>query len=110
MLYEVITSDVAPSAASVQGRLDDDEALLEYVVGAERGFVFVLTRRDVAVKSIPLREAELAARVALLRDLVGRPDDGRWIKPAARLSADLIAPIESAGWLHGVNRLSYNFV
>ena len=99
------SSDVAPSAASVQGRLDDDEALLEYVVGTERGFVFVLTRRDVAVKSIPLREAELAARVALLRDLVGRPDDGRWIKPAARLSADLIAPIESAGWLHGVNRL-----
>jgi len=98
-------ADILTSAASIQRRLADDEALLEYVVGPESLFVFVLTARDVAVKSTAVRASDLAARVGLLRDLIERPGDDHWIKPAARLSADLIEPIEQAGWLEGVTRL-----
>jgi len=54
------------------------------------------------VKSLPLRENELAARIDLLRDLVRRPGDERWRKPASRLWSDLIDPLERAGWLDGV--------
>ena len=95
----------APSASSVRGRLATGEALLEYVVGPDSVVVFVLTPRHIKVTSLPLREAELAARVALLRDLTSRPGDDRWLKPAARLSALLIDPLEKSGWLYGVNRL-----
>jgi len=98
-------TDAVPTAAAIQGRLAGDEALLEYVVGTDRLFVFVVTAREVAVKSTPVRAADLAARVALLRDLIQSPGDDRWIKPAARLSADLIEPLEQAGWLEEVTRL-----
>jgi len=65
----------------------------------------VLTSRGIAVQSSPLRESDIAARIALLRDLIRRPGDDRWLKPAARLSAELIDPLELAGWLDGVTRL-----
>ncbi len=98
-------ADVAPTALGIQRHLEDDEALLEYVVGPDNLYVFVLTAREIAVKSVEVGAADIAARVALLRDLVGRPGDDRWTRPAARLAADLIDPIEQAGWLDGVTRL-----
>jgi len=94
-----------PGASSIQHRLAAGEALLEYVVGPESLVVFVLTSRGIAVKSSPLRESDITARIELLRDLIRRPGDDRWQKPAARLSAELIDPLEREGWLDGVNRL-----
>jgi CHAT domain-containing protein/tetratricopeptide (TPR) repeat protein len=95
----------APSASSIQRRLGANQALLEYVVGPENVFVFVVTSRGLAAKSLPLRESDLAARIALLRDLIRHPEDERWRKPAARLSAELFDPLERAGWLEGVDSL-----
>jgi CHAT domain-containing protein len=94
-----------PGASSIQRRLAADQALLEYVVGPDHLVVFVLTSRGLTVKSSPLRELDLVARIELLRDLIRRPGDDRWQKPAARLSAELIDPLERAGWLDGVTRL-----
>jgi CHAT domain-containing protein len=94
-----------PTAASIQERLGLDEALVEYVVGRENLVVFVLTARDIGVKFLPVSEPDLTARIALLRDLVQSPGDERWRRPASRLSAQLIEPIETAGWLDGVTRL-----
>jgi CHAT domain-containing protein/Tfp pilus assembly protein PilF len=94
-----------PGASSIQRRLAADQALLEYVVGPESLVVFVLTSRGLAVKSSPLREPDLTARIALLRDLARRPGDDRWRKPAARLSAELFDPLERVGWLDGVTHL-----
>jgi CHAT domain-containing protein/tetratricopeptide (TPR) repeat protein len=94
-----------PSASSIQRGLARDEALVEYVVGREGLVVFVLTSRGIAVKSLPLREPDLAARIALLRDLIRRPGDGRWQKPAARLATDLLDPLERAGSLDDMSRL-----
>ncbi|MCJ7452097.1 MAG: CHAT domain-containing protein [Steroidobacteraceae bacterium] len=94
-----------PNASSIQRRLAADQALVEYIVGPEGLVVFVLTSRGIVVKSSPVRGPDLAARIALLRDLIHRPDDERWRKPAARLSEELIGPLERAGWLDGVTRL-----
>jgi CHAT domain-containing protein/tetratricopeptide (TPR) repeat protein len=96
---------VAPDPSSIQRRLATDEALLEYVVGPESLVVFVVTSRGIVVKTSPVRESDRAARISLLRDLIRHPDDDRWQKPAARLSAELIEPLEQAGWLDGVRRL-----
>ena len=97
--------DVSPSVPSIQRRLAEDEALLEYVVAPGSVVVFVITPRELAVETLPVGESELGARIALLRDLVQRPGDDGWRKPATRLYAQLIGPIERAGWLYGVTRL-----
>ena len=94
-----------PGVSSIQARLEDDEALLEYVVARDSLMVFVVTRQRVSAKTIPLRRADLTARIALLRDLIRRPGDDRWLKPAASLSAVLLAPIESDGSLRGIRHL-----
>jgi CHAT domain-containing protein/Flp pilus assembly protein TadD len=95
----------APTAQAIQRRLASDQGLVEYVVGPENMIVFVLTSRAMQVKLLPLREPDIAARIDLLRDLIRRPGDEHWRKPAARLSAELFEPLESAGWLDGVRRL-----
>ena len=91
-----------PGASSIQRRLAADQALLEYVVGPESLVVFVLTARGIAVKSSPLREADLAARIELLRDLIRRPGDDRWRSRQRASPAELFDPLERAGWLDGV--------
>jgi len=96
---------VPPTAAGIQQRLAADEALIEYVVGRDSLVVFVLTARDIGVKVLPVSGPDLAARIALLRDLAQSPGDERWRKPASRLSAQLIEPAATAGWLDGVTRL-----
>jgi CHAT domain-containing protein len=94
-----------PRVADVQGRLADDEVLLEYVVGAEILFTFVVSPRGIHATSTLLRRSDLNARIALLRDMTSRPGDDRWIKPAAGLSAILIEPLQKAGWLQGARQL-----
>ena len=98
-------SGAAPTAQSVRQRLAPDQGLIEYVVGPEHVIAFVLTSRAMQVKTWPLREPDVAARIELLRDLVRRPGDDHWRKPAARLSEALLDPIEQSGWLDGVTRL-----
>jgi CHAT domain-containing protein/tetratricopeptide (TPR) repeat protein len=93
------------SGSNVKERLAADQALIEFVVGPGDLVVFVLTPRGLNVRSVPLRESDLAARISLLRELIRQPGDERWRKPAARLSEDLLLPLERAGWLEGVRRL-----
>jgi CHAT domain-containing protein len=95
----------APSATRIRQHLAAHQALIEYVVAPGHVTVFVLRAGGIAVKSLPLSEAELTARIELLRDLVRRPGDERWRKPAARLAAELIDPLEESGWLDGVANL-----
>jgi len=99
------STDSTSSTTNVQRHLRDDEALLEYVVGPDCVMAFVVTRRTVTARTLPLRLPDLNARIALLRDLAQRPGDDRWLKPAARLSADLIQPLEAGGQLDGIRRL-----
>jgi CHAT domain-containing protein/Tfp pilus assembly protein PilF len=94
-----------PSASDIQARLDDNEAVVEYVVGRERLMIFVLTSHGVAARMTPVRRVDLDSRIALLRDLTRRPGTDRWLKPAASLSAALLQPIEKDGLLEGVEHL-----
>jgi CHAT domain-containing protein len=89
----------------IRGLLRDGEALIEYLVGAETLVAFVVTSRTVTARTLAIRRPELNARVSLLRDLIQRPGDDRWVKPAQGLSAALIEPIESAGALEGIRHL-----
>lgn len=95
----------APTAQAIRRRLAPDQGLVEYVVGPANVIAFVLTSRAMQVTTLPLRESDIAARIELLRDLVRRPGDDHWRKPAARLAAELFDPLERAGWLDGVTRL-----
>ena len=98
-------ADQPPSVASVQRFLRDDEALVEYVVGVDRLVAFVVTASAVTATTTPVRMDDLAARVALLRDLVQRPGDDRWRKPAANLSSVLLQPIGAALAQRGIKRI-----
>lgn len=98
-------TDTTSSSLNVQRRLRDDEALLEYVVSRDILMTFVVTRRAVTARTTPLRLTDLSARIALLRDLAQRPGDQRWLKPAARLTADLLTPLLADGQLNGIRRL-----
>ena len=94
-----------PAVSAIQRRLGSDEALLEYLVGSESLTVFVITPSVVSAITRPLGRGDINARVALLRDLIRRPGDDGWNKPAARLSAELIEPLERGAWLDGIDRL-----
>jgi CHAT domain-containing protein len=96
---------VDPGAASVQAALAADEALVEYVVGADQLMAFVLTAGNVTAVTLPVRRVDLGARIALLRDLIRHPGDERWQKPADRLAELLIRPLERGGQLRDIRRL-----
>jgi len=98
-------TDTTSGLANVQRRLRDDEALIEYVVAPDSVMTFVVTRAAVTARTTPLRLADLNSRIALLRDLAQRPGDDRWLKPAARLSADLVTPLLTDRKLTGIRRL-----
>jgi CHAT domain-containing protein len=94
-----------PSGKEIQQRLPANTALIEYVVGEQSLVVFVLTSDGLQARSIPLRVADLQARVDTLRDLLLRKDTNEWKLPAASLYRTLIEPVEEAGWLQGVKQL-----
>lgn len=83
----------APTYAEVRGKLGEDEALLEYVVGREQLMLFMLTRERLRTRVIPLHRHDLVNKVELLRNLISRRDDARWKKPAASLSTFLLEPL-----------------
>jgi CHAT domain-containing protein/Tfp pilus assembly protein PilF len=94
-----------PSAEQVQRILPADGALLEYVVAEENVAVFVVTRKNVFAKTVPLRRAHLHAKTELLRELLLRKESEEWRMPAESLASFLIEPVEHEGWLMGINLL-----
>ena len=99
--------DSIPSTASIQSRLGGDEALVEYVVGTDILFTFVLRSTAMHASTDAIRMTDLGARIALLRDLTRQPGSDRWSRPAAGLSHLLIEPLHRADWLKGVRRIYF---
>jgi CHAT domain-containing protein len=95
------------TARGVQSVLDRDEALVEYLVAADRTIAFVVSRANVAHVEIPLGDSSLAARVRLARELLARGDSDTVAVQSslARLNDVLIRPIEQNGLLRDVKRL-----
>jgi CHAT domain-containing protein/Tfp pilus assembly protein PilF len=96
---------VVPALDNIRRRLARDEALVEYLVGPRSLVTFVVTADHLTATTTEVSRADLSARVALLRDLIQRPGDARWLKPAAGLSALLIDRLEDDGQLRGIRRL-----
>lgn len=103
--YAAVRALTVPPMKQVQRRLSADTALLEYVIADDSVTVFVVTARNLLVKTIPLRAVDLRAKVELLRDLILRPENNDWQKPAESLYGILIEPLQQAGWLEGIRRL-----
>lgn len=95
-----------PSTDQVRSRLPAGTALIEYIVGDDGVAIFVVTRGGLRAITVPVRTADLRAKIELFRDLVERGGTDDWTKPAASLYTLLIAPIEQSGWLKSVTRLS----
>ncbi|MFN7986954.1 MAG: CHAT domain-containing protein [Thermoanaerobaculia bacterium] len=93
-----------PPAGEICAALPRDAALVEYVVGERETVLFVLRRDGLRTFVTPVSRRDLAARVALLRDLVLRKGD-EWRAPAASLAAHLVEPIRAGRGLEGVSRL-----
>jgi CHAT domain-containing protein len=49
----------------------------------------------------------MQARIELLRDLISRPGDSRWLKPAQSIANVLIAPLERAGVFDGISSIYF---
>jgi len=95
-----------PMPEQVESRLPAHSALVEYIVGDDAVAIFVVRHDSVRAKRIPVRAADLRAKIELFRDLIAQGGTDDWIKPATSLYSLLVAPIEQAGWLKGVTRLA----
>ncbi|HJR36462.1 MAG TPA: CHAT domain-containing protein, partial [Gemmatimonadales bacterium] len=91
----------------VQGVLGPDEALVEYLVTPSRLVIFVVTRSAVRSVGSEIGLDDLSRRVRLARDLVGEPKGGSGAhdEVLSGLHALLVAPVEQAGLVRGVERL-----
>lgn len=103
--YAALNGLSVASAPQVQAHLPAQTALVEYVVGYDGLSVFVLTRGGVHAAAVPVKAADLRAKIELFRDLVASSPKDDWRKPAESLENLLIEPLEKAGWLKGITRL-----
>jgi CHAT domain-containing protein/Tfp pilus assembly protein PilF len=91
--------------AQVCQLLDEETAFLEYVLGAERSYLFVLTRNQLSVEELPAA-GKLVGAIRGMRTDLGRPGRrnlGRLSYHSQQLYKALIAPV--AHRLAGVRRL-----
>lgn len=89
----------------MRAKLLANEALIEYVVGADNIMIFVMTSNQLRALNIPARQIDLHSRLELLRDLLEQRDNELWKKPAASLSATVLTPVLDNDWLEGVDHL-----
>jgi CHAT domain-containing protein len=98
-------SDAIPDSLQIRSQLTAGDVLIEYVVGEQEVMVFALSTDDLFATIEPVRKVDLRSRVELLRDLLSRPGDSRWQRPAESIAQVLIAPLEQAGVLDGASNI-----
>jgi len=94
-----------PSSNEVSQQLAAGTSIVEYVLGENAVFVFVITNEGLHAKTVPTRSEDLESRIETLRDLMLRNQTNEWKLPAAVLYQTLIAPIEREGWLKDTKQL-----
>jgi len=94
-----------PNVDELKSQLPAGTALVEYVLAENSLEIFVLTGGELRARSIPVRASDLQSKVEFLRDVLLRKKTNEWQAPAKSLYQTLIAPIEDAGWLRGINRI-----
>lgn len=93
------------AASTIHANLGPREALIEYVVADDRVMIFVVRPDHLHATARAIDQVNLYSQIQLLRDLIQQRDGSRWIKPAVRLTENLIVPMIEAAWLEGVERL-----
>jgi hypothetical protein len=95
------------SAEEIRRSLDPHEAILEYLVGADRVWLFVVTRDHVHGIESAVQAGELETRSRVARELVGRPPPGgfRDLSVLDSLYQILIGPALRSGALTETRRL-----
>lgn len=96
---------MADTAATIHAKLGPQEALIEYLVADDSVLIFVVRKDRLFATTRAIDQINLFAQIQLLRDLIQRRDNDRWLKPAVSLTRNLIEPIIEAGWLEGAERL-----
>ncbi len=81
------------------------EVLLEYLVTADRVFIFTVASDGVRLFETPIDREHIEGRVRLARDLVGRPGPLAAEPVLDALHDLLVAPAERAGAFRGARRL-----
>jgi CHAT domain-containing protein/tetratricopeptide (TPR) repeat protein len=92
-------------AKEIVGLLDDRTALLQYFLGKERSFLFVVTRGHLASYELPGSEW-IASHVRSLRSVLDKPNPltkARFCQEASELYSKLLSP--AAGILEGKRHL-----
>ncbi|MGH9871454.1 MAG: CHAT domain-containing tetratricopeptide repeat protein [Pyrinomonadaceae bacterium] len=95
----------APTGREVEEKLSAGTALIEYVLAEKSLSIFVLRADGLRAMTVPIDAVNLQSRVELLRNLMLRNHTEEWKLPAEKLYEVLIAPVEAAGWLRGIERL-----
>jgi CHAT domain-containing protein/Tfp pilus assembly protein PilF len=82
------------SAREVRERLlDEGTALVEYFVGRDRLFVFVVTKRGLSASSVA-KDSSFETAAEELRGGIAEQDFARYVRSARRLYESLLAPVE----------------
>jgi CHAT domain-containing protein/Tfp pilus assembly protein PilF len=95
--YAEVRYPPALDGRSIQARLDSQSALLEYAVGEEVTFLFVVTHEGLDAYRLPFGAKALGERVERLRKSLktpGRSLRGNYLQEAVALYRDLIGPAE----------------
>ena len=103
--YSAMRGLTVPSTDQMQSALPADTALIEYIVGDDGVSIFVLTKTNIRAKTVPVRAADLEAKVELFRGLIAHEGGNDWVKPGESLDRLLIEPIRKDDWLAGVTRV-----
>jgi CHAT domain-containing protein/Tfp pilus assembly protein PilF len=104
--YAALLSGSLATASTVQGLLQPRVVLIEYLVSDDWTLAFVVSRDDFEAIELPVDRETLDQLTRFLRGAL-RPDDRDelWRTPLRRLHRELIAPLEAAGYLDGVQLL-----
>ena len=103
--YALVRGLKVPSSNEVSQQLAAGTSIVEYVLGENAVFVFVITNEGLHAKTVPTSSEDLKSRIETLRDLMLRNTTNEWKLPAAALYKTLIAPIEREGWLKDTKQL-----
>lgn len=98
---------IVPATDAIQSQLDTHTALIEYIVGDDALSIFVLTRKELRARTVPVRGEDLQAKVELFRALIARGGTRDWIKPGQSLDGLLIEPVKKEGWLAGITQIIF---
>jgi CHAT domain-containing protein len=104
--YAALFSGSVAGVPEVQRLLPAGAALVEYLVAEDWTIAFVISDDVVAALELPLQRKTLRQLIRFLRGTVAPSDEGElWRTPLRRLYRELIAPLETAGYLDATRLL-----